>query len=100
MNTEEQLRPSWFSGAWAEATGYWRKDHSLAESILGLSHMIADGQIEEATRVYKTELLPQLIRRRSGDFRDAETDSTQVKAMIESGQFPSDLCDELEAFFS
>lgn len=98
MGLERSLerKAPWFSGLWAEALGYMRKDHSLAEAALGIAGMLKKGEIAEAERIYRTQIQPQLFKRRAGNFSDAETDSTQLKAMISSGIYPKSMCEEIE----
>lgn len=91
----EQKAP-WFSSLWVNSLAYMRKDHSLIEATLGVSRMLRNGEISEAERIYREQILPQLHKRHAGNFLDAETDSTQIRAMISSGMYPTSLCEEID----
>lgn len=87
-------RPDWFSGCWTEALNFAPRSHATLEAALGLGRLIEEGNIVEARRLYDTQIFPVIILLRMNPQMETELDSSQLQAMIQSGLYPEDLCEE------
>ncbi len=81
-------KPDWLYRAVNNAVPFMKRDHGVAESLLGIAKVFEAGDEKEAKRLYDEQLAVELEVLSSDPSLVGELNSTQIRKMMSRDEYP------------